>query len=276
MYKTGELAEIVGCSTKTIRQKVNNGEIAVAQRINSYNYFDDTAIKQYFRSCNINACNLTKDSSSGTIRKVKCLVLSTGDCLEDYVLWQYLLNLDSNKEYKFIQNSSSVVDLVSIICKVGVFDTFYSTTDITYLSDLFIRLGVDYINLDCDCYRAYRDYNIAELIKYISNYQIKQFYILNYTTISDLFKINEHFVNEYLGDVSDSFVSCYLDDNLSNMDFFLPTETQKVLCTGTTKHKLDTLIACDFPQIFNIFDEITEDKSLLLNTCIFYQEDLNE
>ena len=33
MYKTGELAEIVGCSTKTIRQKVNNGEITVAQKL---------------------------------------------------------------------------------------------------------------------------------------------------------------------------------------------------------------------------------------------------
>ena len=273
MYKTGELAEIVGCSTKTIRQKVNNGEITVAQKVNSYNYFDDLAIKQYFRSCNVNACNLTKDSSSGTIRKVKCLVLSTGDCLEDYVLWQYLLNIDSTKEYKFIQNSDSAMGLVNIICNEGVFDTFYSTVNTSYLCDLLNRLGVAYVSLDCNCYHAYQDYNIAELVKYISNYQIKQFYSLGHTIVSDLFKINEYFVNEYLGDVSDEFAYCRFEDNLLNMNFFLPAETQKVLCTGTTKHKLDTLIACDFPQIFNIFDEITEDKSLLLNTCIFYQED---
>lgn len=273
MYKTGELAGIVGCSTKTIRQKVNNGEITVAQRINSYNYFDDLAIKQYFRSCNVNACNLTKDSSSGTTRKIKCLVLSTGDCLEDYVLWQYLLNLDSTKEYKFIQNSDSDMDLVNTICREGVFDTFYSTTNTSYLCDLLNRLGVAYISLDCDCYHAYRDYNIVELVKYISNYQIKQFYSLGYTILGDLFKINEYFISEHLADVNDKYIYCALDDSLPNMSFSLPANTQKVLCTGTTRHKLDTLIASSFPQIFNIFDEITEDKSLLLNICIFYRQE---
>lgn len=270
MYKTGELAGIVGCSTKTIRQKVNNGEITVAQRINSYNYFDDLAIKQYFRSCNVNACNLTKDSSSGTTRKVKCLVLSTGDCLEDYVLWQYLLNLDSTKEYKFIQNSVSDMDLVNTICKEGIFDTFYSTTNTSYLCELLNRLGVAYISLDCDCYHIYSDYNAAGLLRYISTYQLKLLYNLGCAVVKDLFGLNERFLTDYFVDTADLYNDYFSEDDFRKMNFFLPTETQKVLCTGTTSYKLDTLLAYSQSQVIELLNNLTEDKSLLVNTCVFY------